>query len=147
MYSTKWKAFFVSLLFLPNCLPFETEQIFESQILLLASLILKELSKSENVNFSKCLTISLFHVQGLRFCIIDLIFLDWSRICFLFVSFLLHYVHNYYSKNKYNLIGSLLILQYGSYQRRLLVEDLNKKWKQVTLQTSVTIYKKNQSAV
>lgn len=29
-------------------------------------------------------------------------------------------------------------IQYGSYQRRLLVEDLNKKWKQVILQTSPT---------
>lgn len=29
-------------------------------------------------------------------------------------------------------------IQYGSYQQRLLVEDLNKKWKQVTLQTLPT---------
>lgn len=27
-------------------------------------------------------------------------------------------------------------IQYGSYQRRILVEDLNKKWKQIILRTS-----------
>lgn len=41
-----------------------------------------------------------------------------------------------------NMLGSnischLFYLQYGNYQRRILVEDLNKKWKRVILNTSV----------
>lgn len=36
-----------------------------------------------------------------------------------------------------NISCHLFYLQYGNYQRRILVEDLNKKWKRVILNTSV----------
>lgn len=59
---------------------------------------------------------------------------------FKYVLFLATAIHNFeffplnFTKNRLSLV---LILQYGNYQRRIIVEDLNKKWKRVILNTSV----------
>lgn len=56
--------------------------------------------------------------------------------CFTFILMYSNYFLHGYQFTDSNM-NSLLCLQYGNYQRRIHVEELNKKWNQVILKTSV----------